>query len=49
MERDQNYVPYLRTDFQLPSERKATKQDYERVFEETPLYTLARILIMQAL
>ncbi|KAK0506111.1 fatty acid desaturase-domain-containing protein [Armillaria luteobubalina] len=47
MERDENYVPYLRSDFGLPSKAKARQFDYDEVFEETPIYTLSRMLIMQ--
>ncbi|KAF9044726.1 hypothetical protein BDZ89DRAFT_1058819 [Hymenopellis radicata] len=47
MERDENYVPYLRSDYKLPSADRAKRIDYDEVFEETPLYTLLRILIMQ--
>ncbi|KAK0478475.1 fatty acid desaturase-domain-containing protein [Armillaria novae-zelandiae] len=47
MERDENYVPYQRSDFGLPSKEKARQFDYDEVFEETPIYTLSRMLIMQ--
>ncbi|KAG7450490.1 uncharacterized protein BT62DRAFT_978594 [Guyanagaster necrorhizus] len=47
MERDENYVPYLRNDYKLPSKEKAKQFDYDEVFEETPIYTLWRMLIMQ--
>ncbi|KAK0233209.1 fatty acid desaturase-domain-containing protein [Armillaria fumosa] len=47
MERDENYVPYLRSDYGLPSKAKARQFDYDEVFEETPIYTLSRMLIMQ--
>ncbi|KAG6821135.1 hypothetical protein H0H93_006474 [Arthromyces matolae] len=47
MERDENYVPYLRSEYSLPEEKKATKFDYAEVFEETPIWTFARMLIMQ--
>ncbi|KAJ3507813.1 hypothetical protein NLJ89_g6095 [Agrocybe chaxingu] len=49
MERDENYVPYTRSTFSLPDEKKATQMDYAEVLEETPLYTLFRLFIMQAL
>jgi hypothetical protein len=49
MERDENYVPYTRTDYKLPEATKATKADYAEVFEETPLLTLTRMVIMQGL
>ena len=47
MERDENYVPYLRSDYKLPPETKATKADYAEIFEETPIYTLFWMGIMQ--
>lgn len=47
MERDENYVPYTRSEYNLPDEKKATKFDYAEVFEETPLYTLFRMFVMQ--
>lgn len=47
MERDENYVPYTRSEYNLPEEKKATKFDYAEVFEETPLFTLVRMFIMQ--
>ncbi|KAG6809943.1 hypothetical protein H0H92_013992 [Tricholoma furcatifolium] len=47
MERDENYVPYLRSEYNLPEEHKATKFDYAEVFEETPIWTFTRMFIMQ--
>ncbi|KAK0208332.1 fatty acid desaturase-domain-containing protein [Desarmillaria ectypa] len=47
MERDENYVPYLRSEYGLPPKEKARQFDYDEVFEETPIYTLSRMLIMQ--
>jgi hypothetical protein len=49
MERDENYVPYTRSDYKLPEAMKAMKADYAEVFEETPLVTLTRMIIMQGL
>lgn len=49
MERDENYVPYTRSEYNLPEEKKATKADYAEVFEDTPLYTMIRMFIMQGL
>jgi len=49
MERDENYVPYTRSQFKLPNEKTAKKADYDEIFEETPLYTLIRMFIMQGL
>ena len=49
MERDETYVPLTRGKFGLPEEKKATKADYTEIFEETPIYTLLKLLIMQGL
>ena len=49
VERDENYVPYHRDDFNLPPRKEARKADYAEIFEETPLFTLLRVLIMQGL
>ena len=49
IERDENYVPHLRSDFKLPAERRATFADYAEVFEETPFWTAARMFVMQAM
>jgi hypothetical protein len=49
MERDENYVPYTRSQYNLPSEKTAKPTDYTEFFEETPIVTLGRMLIMQGL
>jgi hypothetical protein len=49
VERDENYVPRTRTDYGLPRESSATLSDYLDIFEETPIYTLFRMLVMQFL
>ena len=49
IERDENYVPYTRSKFGLPQEKKATKADYTEIFGETPIYTFFRLFIMQGL
>lgn len=49
IERDENYVPHLRSDFKLPPEQRATTADYAEVFEETPLFTAVRMFVMQAM
>jgi len=49
VERDENYVPYTRKDFNLPDAKKARKSDYADVFEETPIFTFGRMLIMQGI
>ncbi|KAF4581364.1 hypothetical protein EYR40_002952 [Pleurotus pulmonarius] len=47
IERDESYVPYTRSDYKLPPKEQARKFDYAEVFEETPIYTLSKMLIMQ--
>ncbi|KAF8884402.1 fatty acid desaturase-domain-containing protein [Gymnopilus junonius] len=47
IERDENYVPYTRSQFKLPNQRMAKKRDYEEIFGETPIYTLGGLLVMQ--
>lgn len=47
IERDENYVPYTRSEVNLPPAASAKKTDYAEIFEETPLWTLMRVLIMQ--
>jgi hypothetical protein len=42
-------VPYTRKDFNLPDAKKARKSDYADVFEETPIFTFGRMLIMQGM
>lgn len=47
IERDENYVPYTRSDYRLPAEAIAHPTDYHEIFEETPIYTLMRMVFMQ--
>ena len=47
MERDENSVPYTRSKFKLPEEKKATRADYAEIFEETRFTLFFRIFIMQ--
>ena len=47
VERDENYVPRTRSDCGLPPESVAHATDYHDIFEETPIYTLARMVLMQ--
>ncbi|KAG6872700.1 hypothetical protein C0995_007368 [Termitomyces sp. Mi166 len=49
VERDENFVPRTRSEYGLPPEKIAYISDYHEIFEETPIYTLARMLFMQAL
>lgn len=49
VEREENYVPYTRSDYRLPPASIANHADYHEIFEDTPLYTLLRMLCMQLL
>ncbi|KAJ3567933.1 hypothetical protein NP233_g6047 [Leucocoprinus birnbaumii] len=49
MERDENYVPRTRSEYNLPPQGKAQPMDYEEIFEEMPLFTLGRMVLMQLL
>lgn len=49
VERDENYVPRTRQDYALPLEKDCQPLDYHEVFEDTPIYTLGRMLLMQLL
>ncbi|KAG6827400.1 hypothetical protein H0H92_011928 [Tricholoma furcatifolium] len=46
VERDENYIPRTRSDYNLPPEKSAHVANYHDVFEETPIYTLIRMLVM---
>jgi hypothetical protein len=48
VERDENYVPRTRGDYRLPPPSRAHVRDYHEIFEEAPIYTLVRMLVMQA-
>ncbi|KAI9458739.1 delta-12 fatty acid desaturase protein [Boletus coccyginus] len=47
MEMDEVFVPYLRSEMKIPPKELAHKQDYDEILSESPLYTLARVLVMQ--
>ncbi|RPD65587.1 hypothetical protein L226DRAFT_456472 [Lentinus tigrinus ALCF2SS1-7] len=49
IERDENYVPHLRSDYKLPPEERASTADYAEVFEETPIFTAVRMFVMQGM
>ncbi|KZS96675.1 hypothetical protein SISNIDRAFT_424253 [Sistotremastrum niveocremeum HHB9708] len=49
IERDENFVPRTRVDYHLPAEDSATHADYKEMFEETPIFTLGRMVFMQLL
>ncbi|KAI0633978.1 fatty acid desaturase-domain-containing protein [Trametes polyzona] len=47
--RDETYHPFTRTDLKLPDAAHATPMDYKELIEETPLYTLFKMVIRQFL
>ncbi|KAF5335826.1 hypothetical protein D9611_009655 [Ephemerocybe angulata] len=49
LERDENYLPKTRSDYRIPAEHIAHPSDYHEIFEETPIYTLIRMIVMQAI
>jgi hypothetical protein len=48
LEKEENYVPRTRSYYKLPPASHAQVTDYLDIFEETPVYTLLRMLAMQA-
>ena len=49
LERDETYHPVTRKDLNLPDADHATQMDYMEIIEETPLYTLFKMVIRQFL
>ncbi|EMD37156.1 hypothetical protein CERSUDRAFT_124119 [Gelatoporia subvermispora B] len=49
LERDETYHPFTRTDLKLPAENIATPMSYKEMIEETPAYTLFKMVIRQFL
>ncbi|KAJ7167150.1 fatty acid desaturase-domain-containing protein [Mycena crocata] len=47
VERDENYVPSTRSELGLPPGGACQAVNYHDVLEETPIYTLATMLVMQ--
>lgn len=47
VELDENYVPRTRSEYNLPKIEIVKINDYHEIFEEAPIYTLLRMLIMQ--
>ena len=45
--RDETYHPWTRKDWKLPDAAHATKMDYKELIEETPLYTLSKLVFRQ--
>lgn len=49
LDRDETYHPQTREELNLPPEHVATPMDYKELIEETPLYTLWKMVIRQFL
>jgi hypothetical protein len=49
LERDETFIPPTRKDFKLPDGNVAVKMDYKDVLEETPLFTLFKLVMRQLL
>ncbi|KAI0926530.1 hypothetical protein AcW1_002505 [Taiwanofungus camphoratus] len=49
LDRDETYHPQTREDFKLPPEAVSKPMDYKDLVEETPLYTLYKMVIRQFL
>lgn len=47
MELEEVYVPHLRSYYKLPPPQQASQNDYMEVFEELPIFLLARFFAMQ--
>lgn len=47
VERDENYVPSTRSSLKAPSGATAHVSDYHDILEETPVYTVLRMMVMQ--
>ncbi|KAM5539758.1 hypothetical protein V8D89_006571 [Ganoderma adspersum] len=45
--RDETYHPWTRKDWKLPDAAHTTKMDYKELIEETPLYTLSKLVFRQ--
>ncbi|KAL4251337.1 Fatty acid desaturase [Abortiporus biennis] len=49
LDRDETYHPFTRTDLKLPPEGVATRMDYKEIIEETPAFTIFKLVIRQFL
>lgn len=49
MERDENYVPKTRSELKLADDKVLKRTDYQEIFEETPIFTLLRMVVMQTM
>ncbi|KAK1222246.1 hypothetical protein PQX77_014879 [Marasmius sp. AFHP31] len=49
VERDEHWVPRERGRIGLPSRMEAKASDYQEIFDEAPIFTLGRLVLMQTL
>jgi hypothetical protein len=49
MDRDETYMPPTRKAFKLPDAKVAVQMDYHEILEETPAFTLFKLVIRQIL
>ena len=49
MERDEVYVPKIRSDLGIPKESDGAEIDYDEYFGDTPIYTLYMLVRQQLL
>ncbi|KAL0946314.1 hypothetical protein HGRIS_012555 [Hohenbuehelia grisea] len=49
LERDETYIPPTRKDFKLPEGKVAVRMDYKEIIEETPGFTLFKLVMRQFL
>ncbi|KAJ7066579.1 delta-12 fatty acid desaturase [Mycena amicta] len=49
LEREENWVPHTRKEFNLPDKNTAQPNDYREILEDAPLYTLTRMIVQQAI
>jgi hypothetical protein len=43
---DEAFVPYTRQDYNLPSKEESTMDIYREALEDSPIYSLGRLLVM---
>lgn len=49
MERDETWVPLTRSEMNIPEELEPGHKDFEEIFGDTPMYTLAVLVVRQAI
>ncbi|KAI0088627.1 delta-12 fatty acid desaturase protein [Irpex rosettiformis] len=47
LEMDEAFVPYTRSDLRLPPKQECTKEIYKEAIEDSPLFSLWRLFVMQ--